>query len=69
MALRLFARSLVALDEPTMAEARRGTSLDDIIRRARNALAVLDSDPARSHCSCGRALPCRHCPDDPGVSA
>jgi len=45
VALRLFARSLVALDEPTMAEARRLTSLDDVIGRARSALAVRNEDP------------------------
>jgi len=49
--LRLFARSLVALDLPTMAEARRITSLDDVIRRARAALAVRRDEspqPARA---------------------
>lgn len=44
VALRLFAKSLVALDEPTMAEARRSTSLDDVIRRARTALATRDEE-------------------------
>jgi hypothetical protein len=44
VALRLFAQSLVALDEPSMVEARRITSLDDIIRRARSALAVRGED-------------------------
>lgn len=38
VALRTFARSLVALDEPTMADARMVTTLADIIERARHAL-------------------------------
>lgn len=38
VALRAFARSLVALDEPTMADARMVTTLADIIERARHAL-------------------------------